>query len=649
MDIRRHTLLCATALATGLALTPVTAAQALPWGLTPVATVAGAADTWSAAADTVGNSAVAWVVGNRVWVSTRSVGSLIWEAPTPVSADPAVDASVGTVSNVDIDSSPNGHLAVVWTQTPPAGSADPDSEIWQTQRPRGGSFVAPRAVVSNQNDDDHAQVDIGAGGEAWVVWLGKTNAEGESVVRATSLDATTGPGGIRALSREQGTYADLRLARGSGGALVAAWRWSDPADTTHKILAIRRNAGSWGTLTATPQAPVILDPAVAVDGQGRSWIGWSQGLSAETAVPYVTTFDTVLGALTPLGATPGRGLDLAANATGVGAATWVTPTGLGYADLSMASAPTATILTPGVGVSAGDVAITDSGTVMLGYAPAGQAQVVLGLRGPGEGFDFRSVGAVPDARPLVLARADQAIGVWAGAAGGPVQATVADLSMPTAAHLTAPLRPFNLGLRIAVGWVGADSVSPVTYTVTAARGDYKTGAGAPFVWQSTAATSAAFPARRGETVCFTVQAADAAGNLSAVSSQRCTATPIDDRALTRKKLKGKAVWKKRKQNGHFRRTYVTTSQRGAKLTLRGVRASRIALLAPRKRGYGKVEVRLGKTLLGVVDLGRRHPGVAKQQIIEVGDAFALRSGNLKIKVLSKKKTVRIDGVFAYGA
>ena len=121
--------MCAPALATGLALTPVTAAQALPWGLTPVATVAGAADTWSAAADTVGNSAVAWVVGNRVWVSTRSVGSLIWEAPTPVSADPAVDASVGTVSNVDIDSSPNGHLAVVWTQTPPAGSADPDSEM----------------------------------------------------------------------------------------------------------------------------------------------------------------------------------------------------------------------------------------------------------------------------------------------------------------------------------------------------------------------------------------------------------------------------------------------------------------------------------------------------------------------------------------
>jgi hypothetical protein len=394
-----------------------------------------------------------------------------------------------------------------------------------------------------------------------------------------------------------------------------------------------------------------VDPAVAVDGLGRAWVGWSGG-AAGAELPYVATIaegSSTVAAPAQLGSGAGRALRLAANSSGQGAATWVTAAGLSYADLRRNAAPSTGVLVPGA-IAAADVGYSDSGAATVAYVPTGQAQVIIAHRPFGQGWTSVPVSAAANARPIVATRADNAVLVWGDSTGGPVQSANVDTTTPVSVHMTAPLKPFNLGTTIAAGWIGADGAGTLTYTVNVARAAYNTRLGAFTTWQQTTATDGAFAAGQGQTVCFQVAAADAAGNASATSSIRCTATPLDDRKLKRKKLHHAKVWRGGKEAGYFngKGTYVEARKKGATLSLRGVKASRIALLVPRSRSYGTVQVSFGGKVLGKVNLAQKRKGVAKQQIVPVGGTFPLRQGGLKITVVSQKKVVRIDGIYAYG-
>jgi len=78
-----------------------------------------------------------------------------------------------------------------------------------------------------------------------------------------------------------------------------------------------------------------------------------------------------------------------------------------------------------------------------------------------------------------------------------------------------------------------------------------------------------------------------------------------------------------------------------KLTLKNVTANRLALVATTCSGCGKVTVSHAGDLLGRVNLDRAKTTRHKILTLPLGE---LRTGNVVIKVISRGKPVKIDGL-----
>jgi hypothetical protein len=85
-----------------------------------------------------------------------------------------------------------------------------------------------------------------------------------------------------------------------------------------------------------------------------------------------------------------------------------------------------------------------------------------------------------------------------------------------------------------------------------------------------------------------------------------------------------------------------SSNRGASLVVTGVRTKRVTLLATKCFECGRVGVFLGKKLLKSVDLG--FDGLSKMQVVPIATFSAVRTGTIRIKVLTSGKPVSIDGL-----
>jgi hypothetical protein len=134
-----------------------------------------------------------------------------------------------------------------------------------------------------------------------------------------------------------------------------------------------------------------------------------------------------------------------------------------------------------------------------------------------------------------------------------------------------------------------------------------------------------------------VWATDSAGTADPSSAARVFTVPRNDTALTRS-----AGWSRRTASGYFLNSYSTTSRRGATLTSSGSGVRRIALVATKARGHGKVGVYLGRTLLKTVSLSSTR--TRKKQLIPIATFTSGRSGTIKIKVLTSGRPVRIEGL-----
>lgn len=203
-----------------------------------------------------------------------------------------------------------------------------------------------------------------------------------------------------------------------------------------------------------------------------------------------------------------------------------------------------------------------------------------------------------------------------------------------------PLSPATLDPSAILGWSGSDTISGVAsyqlrYRAAAATGHY--GAWVmPTSWQNLTTTTATTAGlAQGSTRCVSVRATDHAGNVSAWSPATCTTRAIDDRALS-----PSAHWKRAKGASYWNGTATTTSTKGAVLSFAHAHASRLGLVASTCSTCGKVAIYVGAHKVGTLNL----KGTKASRKILLLPVFSARAGTVKIKVLTSKLSVVIDGL-----
>ena len=207
-----------------------------------------------------------------------------------------------------------------------------------------------------------------------------------------------------------------------------------------------------------------------------------------------------------------------------------------------------------------------------------------------------------------------------------------DPAVPAAA-MRAPKVPFQKAKRFGVAWTKPSAEADVRYrkaTSSAGFGDY-------VIWKTGAtSTSATYEGRPGNTYCFSARSRNADDGLFVFSAARCTAVPLDDRALT-----AKGTWNRSKGNGYYLNTFSASSTKGSSLS-RNVRAKRVALLATKCPGCGTVKVFLGKKLLKKVSLAASS--TQKKRLIGIASFSNAKAGKIRIVVITAGKTVKIEGL-----
>ena len=135
---------------------------------------------------------------------------------------------------------------------------------------------------------------------------------------------------------------------------------------------------------------------------------------------------------------------------------------------------------------------------------------------------------------------------------------------------------------------------------------------------------------------FRAWATDAFGNADPSAATRTFTVPVNNTALTASK-----GWTKKTGNGYFRNSYSTSSKKGAALSTKVTGARRIALVATKAPGQGKVNIMLGKTVLKQVNLSSAT--TKKKQVFEHEFGKA-KSGTVKLVVATSGKPVKIEGL-----
>ena len=216
-----------------------------------------------------------------------------------------------------------------------------------------------------------------------------------------------------------------------------------------------------------------------------------------------------------------------------------------------------------------------------------------------------------------------------------------DLFAPDKVSLGGPAfeRPFLLRRTFVVNWSAKDGESGVAnYDVRYQRTDWRGSSHPRRSWLlATTSTDASFRGVAGSTYCFSTRARDRAGNLSPWSPRRCTALPLDDRALT-----ARGAWRRASVSSSYLHTVSASRANRAALVRFGIRARRLSLVVTRCPGCGTVSVYWNGSLLRTVRLGanvRRN-----RQIVNLAAFDHLSRGSISIRVTSTGKPVAIDGL-----
>jgi hypothetical protein len=136
---------------------------------------------------------------------------------------------------------------------------------------------------------------------------------------------------------------------------------------------------------------------------------------------------------------------------------------------------------------------------------------------------------------------------------------------------------------------------------------------------------------------FAAQGTDSLGNEDPTAATRTFTLPVDDRDLTRA-----SGWTKGTGKGYFLKTFTSTTKKGATLKTSSSAIRRVALVVTKGKGYGTVNVYLGKKLLKQVSLAAKT--TKKKKVVNIAKFSSARSGTVTVVVTSKNKKVVIDGL-----
>jgi hypothetical protein len=226
----------------------------------------------------------------------------------------------------------------------------------------------------------------------------------------------------------------------------------------------------------------------------------------------------------------------------------------------------------------------------------------------------------------------------------PTTTTMPDLTKPTVA-MNSPLEVYRLNTNVLVRWVSADkggsglASTQIRYRKAAATGTVLSAYVYPPTWAKLTVSQFNFAAALGTRYCFSAQAKDHKGNLSAWTAEKCTTVPFDDRTFTASKAWSKVA--KAGKLGWFANTASVDTTMGATLTSVGTKSVvQVGLVATRCSTCGMVKAYVGTKLVATFNLA----GATGQRVVFTSARFAKKTGVVKFVVTSTKKTVAIDGI-----
>ncbi|HET7309870.1 MAG TPA: fibronectin type III domain-containing protein [Mycobacteriales bacterium] len=484
---------------------------------------------------------------------------------------------------------------------------------------------APTGVAAQRGDQS-----------ADVSWTAPVNDGGATVtsyqVTASPGGATctwtTGPLGCTVSGLTNGTAYTFTVtatnAVGTGPASAASTAVT-PAGLPSPPVTVAANPGdgaatvSWSAADANGSAVTGYAVTSSPDGMTCSTTGATQctvsGLTNGTAYTFTVTTTNDIGTSTSSGASP--------------AVTVGTPT-----------APTS------VTASAGDHQATVSWTASAGNAAPVSSYDVLGSPG---GLTCSTTGATVCTVTGLTNGTSYTFTVTATntVGSGPpslpsAPVTPADTTAPTVTTEATPV--FTLTGHVGLSYTGHDLSSGVaSYDVRYRRAPYNGGFGGyqypasgTSDWQATTKTSVSLAVPRGYTYCLSVRARDVAGNVSGWSAERCTATALDDRALT-----ASTGWTRGKGSVYYAGTVTATKTKQVQLSLSHVTARRLAVVVTRLSGGGTIGIYWKGTLIKKISLSASS--TKNRQVISLPAFATTRTGTVTIKTLTAG-TTRIDGL-----
>jgi hypothetical protein len=226
-----------------------------------------------------------------------------------------------------------------------------------------------------------------------------------------------------------------------------------------------------------------------------------------------------------------------------------------------------------------------------------------------------------------------------GVASSVTWAFTVDTIAPTLKVL-APTSRTTTDPTVVVRYGGTDAGGVASYDVRMRVASSGKGYGTytyPAEWQQTADTDEGVAASPGHEYCFSVRVHDFAGHVSPWSTDRCTAVPLDDRALL-----ASSAWTHRKGTAYLHGTVTTSDRKGQTLTLADVNARQVVVYATTCRRCGKATVTIGHTVIGHLKL--RSDSLHRSVPLTLPKLAARRTGTLRITVATNKKLVAIDAV-----
>lgn len=476
------------------------------------------------------------------------------------------------------------------------------SRMWTS-----GTWSKPTTLALAPYTPREQQIAADADGNATAVWEEDAPA---SSVRVRSAHWHLGNGWSTTKTISTGDSVDPTVAAANGQA-VASWTTYDRETGDRHVLTAQRSAsGSWSSpTTLTQPGHDSLFPHVGMDAAGNAVAVWSDYSAGSNTL-------TIEASRRPAGGTwappvtlslnrPGARDDfptLSVNRNGNAVAAWTQINGGGVRTARMSpggtwsaeSSISTSDMTPG-GADYHDAAVDDLGNAIVGW------------------FDETEGGRV---------RAAQHDG------GGPYTA----MTQPTASGQT--------GTSFTVAWSAVDAFGDVAGTDVRYRSAaWNNAFGNSVAWLTNASDgSAAFTASAGSTYCFSARSTDSNGRIGPWSSERCTAAPVDDRAL-----RPAGGWTRGTNAGYYQGTYTSTRTNGATLALDGIQGRYLALMATKCVTCGKLRVSLNGTVLRTIDLA--SSSTLRKQIIPIKTFSTVRSGKLAVRVVSSTgRAVYFDGV-----